>query len=129
MKFFVAGLVALALVIGGCASTRPTFAPEQSIPVEIHSTSPVTILNALAIRNDGKVQVSGILRRPATTALAGHVDVMFLGSDGSRLHEQRITVTGLGSRRGGVHEVTFTATVDVELPADSKAVFTYHAQL
>lgn len=129
MKFFVAVLVALVLVSGGCAATRPTFAPEQAIPVEIRSTSPVTILNALAVRFDSKVQVSGILRRPATTALPGHVDVLFLGADGSMLYEQRITVTGLGSRRGGVHEIPFTATVDVDLPAGSRAVFTYHAQL
>jgi len=43
MKLLVTVLVALGLVAGGCASSRPTFAPEQSIPVEIRSTSPVTI--------------------------------------------------------------------------------------
>lgn len=129
MRFLVSVLIAFGLVACGCTPARPTVASGQSIPVEIRSTSPVTILNARAVRIDGQVQVSGMLRRPATTALPGHVDVIFLGSDGSRLSEQRITISGLGSRRGGVHEVPFAATVDVNLPAGSRAVFAYHAQL
>ena len=70
IKLCVAVFLALALLAGGCAPARPGFAPEQSIPVEIRSTSPVTVINAQAVRKDGRVLVRGTLRRPATTPLA-----------------------------------------------------------
>ena len=127
-KLVAVAVFALTVFAGGCASTCPGFAPEQSIPVEIRSTTPVTVLIALAVRKDDQVLVSGTLRRPATVPLPGHLDVLFLDPDGSPFHEHRIEVAGLGSKRGGVHEISFSATVNLDLPAGSRAVLSYHAQ-
>jgi len=125
-RLVAVAVFALAVFAGGCAATRPGFAPEQSIPVELRSTSPVTVINAQAVRKDGRVLVRGILRRPATTPLPSHVDVLFLGPDGSPIYEHRIEIAGLHSRRGGVQEIPFAATVDLDLPAGASALFSYH---
>jgi hypothetical protein len=127
MKCLAAVLVAFALFAGGCASTGTRVAPEQAIPVEIRSTSPITVLKARVIREDGRVLVSGTLRRPATTSMPSHVDVLFRDPDGSPIYEHRIEVTGLHSQRGGVQEIPFSAAVDLELPAGASALFSYHA--
>lgn len=127
MKFIVTAYLAVALFGVGCAGTRPTFEPEMYIPVEIRPTSYVTISEARAVRQDGRVLVSGSLRRPGDVRLPGHVDVLFLGPDGSLLYEHKIKVAGLDSKRGGVQGIPFTATLDLELPAGATAVFTNHA--
>jgi hypothetical protein len=126
-KRIVVCLFAITLLAGGCAATRPGFAPERSIPVEIRSTSPITVLKAQAVRADGRVLVRGALRRPATTPMPSHVDVLFRGPDGSPIYEHRIEVAGLHSRRVGVQEVPFSAVLELELPAGARALFSYHA--
>lgn len=126
-KFMVVLFLAIILFAGGCATTRTGFSPEQAISVEIRSTSPITVLKAQAVRMDGQVLVSGTLRRPATTPMPGHVDVLFRGPDGSPIYEYRIEVTGLHSQRGGVQEIPFSAAVDLDLPVGASALFSYHA--
>jgi hypothetical protein len=126
LKIQVAAILALSLFAGGCAASRPLVDPDQQIPVEIRPTSPVVVSEAQAFRQEGEVLVSGSLKRPVRVRMPGHVDVLFLRSDGSRLDERQIKVVGLNSHRHGLQEVRFRASLDLELPEGSSAVFSYH---
>ncbi|MFA5515192.1 MAG: hypothetical protein WDA20_02805 [Desulfuromonadales bacterium] len=126
-KSIFAAIFVVSLVLGGCAASRPAAAPEQAILVRIQPTSPVGLSQVQALRRDGRVLVSGRVNRPAPIHLPGHVDVLFLRPDGSTLFAQQIDVVGLHSMRHGRQEIPFAAAVDGELPADARAVFSYHA--
>jgi hypothetical protein len=126
MNIRIAAILVLFLFAGGCAASRPTAAPEQQIPVEIRPTSPVTVSKAQAHSHDGEVRVSGNLQRPIRVRMTGHVDVLFLRPDGSPIAEKQIHVASLNSRRHGMQEVRFKASMDLQLPAGASAVFTYH---
>lgn len=128
MKILVPVALILSLLVGGCAASRP-IAPilgGEHLPVEIRETSPVTVSQAQAIRQDGKVLVSGTLERSIRVRRTGHVDVLFLQPDGSPIAEKQIRVAGLRSKRHGKQEVPFRASLDLELPEGASAIFVYH---
>ncbi|MDW7711482.1 MAG: hypothetical protein SCH98_13505 [Deferrisomatales bacterium] len=127
MKIFIPAALVLSLLAGGCAAPRPTATLAQHVPVEARKTSPVTVSKAQAIRQDGKVLVSGSLERPIRVRMPGHVDVLFLRPDGSPIAEKQIQVPALRSKRHGKQMMQFRASLDLELPEGASAIFAYHA--
>jgi hypothetical protein len=121
-------LILLFLVAGCAPSSRMVANPPQAIPVEIRQTPEVTVEWAEVTHQDGRVRIKGNLLRPWGMRLHGHVNVSFLGPDGSLLSEKELNVTAK-SRRRGFQTLPFTRMFDLHLPEGTRAVVFYQAPL
>lgn len=119
-------MLLLLFLAAGCAAPRPA-PPSGDVNVEIRPTPFVTVSQVRVERKDGGLRVRGGLRRTAwALRFPGHVDVRLVAPDGTTLAEKHVPVPGLNSRRRGVEDVPFTASVEGPVPAGATVIVFYH---
>jgi hypothetical protein len=89
-KQTILSLVAATWLLVGCASSQ--LAQNKSLPLEIKETKNVSIVRARNYLENENLIVSGAVKRDVLfrSAAYGHVDVLFLDSDGNTIQESNV---------------------------------------
>lgn len=117
-------LYALTLTAG---TPNLVHADASSIRVDIEPTSYVTVSKALAVQEENRIKISGVLTRPSIVHLTGHIDLVVFAPDGSVVDKKRIRVTGLRSKLKRRMDIPFGAVLDAGIPAGSQVILRYHS--
>ena len=122
MKRMMITLLMGTLALAGCS----TMTAGDKIEVEIHSSRDVKITHVTVREKLGTMTVRGSLRpMTSTVARSGHVDVDFLGKNGTVIKTARATPHISTFSRKSARRPTFSVSVEVR---DVSAVqLTHHA--
>jgi len=117
--------VGLLLALAGCAPLNPGQMELAAVEVETVPTSIVSVSRADIFLENGRLVVTGSLRRMHELKMPGHVDIVVCGPAGL-LERRSLPVPGLASKRGGARDLPFTASFELLPPPGAKVVVRYH---
>lgn len=122
LSIFLGLLVALA----GCTAMKPGRTEPTGITVVKVPTSIASVVKAEIYVGDGRLVVTGNLRRMHEVKFPGHIDIALCGPEGL-LERKSVTVPRLSSKRKGAMNLPFTAHFNMVPPPGSKVTVRYHA--
>ena len=126
-KKWVAGLLMIALVSGGCAAPLKKSDAEHHVLLDIVPTEVASVSEARVVQKGADLVVSGTVRKFHEYFLPGHVDVVVCDPQGTVIARETPRLTGHASKGGGVKEGRFSAEVRLVPPPGSKVSVKYHA--
>lgn len=120
-------LVVVTWLLVGCASSQ--LAQNKTLPLEIKETEIVSVVRAQSYMENEDLIVSGAVKRDVLfrSAAYGHVDILFLDSDGNTIQESNVRYLPV---RVPINRFSslFKGTFD-EVPAGTEQiVVSYHNQ-
>jgi hypothetical protein len=126
-KKWAAGLLMIALVIGGCAAPLKKSGAEHHVSLDIVPTRVASVSEVKVVQMGADLIVSGKVRKFHEFFLAGHVDIVFCDSQGTVIAKETPRLTGHASKGGGVKEGRFSAELKLVPPPGAKVCVKYHA--
>jgi hypothetical protein len=126
-KKWAAGLLMIALVIGGCAAPLKKSGAEHHVSLDIVPTRVASVSEARVVQKGADLIVSGKVKKYHEFFLPGHVDIVICDSQGTVIAKETPRLTGHASKRGGVKEGRFSAELRLVPPLGAKVCVKYHA--
>lgn len=126
-KAMAAMLFGLLVVLDGCAAGGPGRMEPTGIRVETVPTSVASVSRSGVYLDEGRLLVTGTLRRLQVVKRPGHIDIAVCGPEGL-LARKIVTSPRLWSKRKGVMNLLFSARFNLIPPPGSKVLVRYHAQ-
>lgn len=117
----------MLMALTACAPAKSERTEAAGVEVEIISTSIASISRADAYPENGRLVVTGRLRRMHEVKFPGHVDIAVYGPEGDLLERKSVSVQGLSSKRKGAMDLPFRTGFELCAPPGSKVVMKYQA--
>jgi len=126
-KKWVAGLLMIALVSGGCAAPLKKSDAEHHLSLDIVPTRVASVSEARVVQKGADLIISGTVRKFHEFFLPGHVDIVICDPQGTVIAQETPGLAGHAAKRGGVREGRFSAEMRLIPPSGSKVSVKYHA--